>query len=585
MSAGFRLWLIWLLAAVVTVFVTLQLTSASYFQGQFLPVGQDAFYHARRILDAVSTGHVYQYDAMMQVPEGGWITWPWAYDAAMAATVRAIMHLLPGSDPVAVLMHLPPLLSLVALAFLAGICLELRLSAALAATVAFCFALSAYTEYQFGVGSLDHHGAEQVATLGALWLGLRWFSRPESGARGCLLGLWFGLVLGVHTGLFMLQIPLLAAVAISWWRGTLKVTFRAACWFAAGLLLGSLLILAPAQTFWSARFDVYYLSGLQLYVSVCTIFVMLYVSRSPCTPRSLWRLLVLCALLSLPLLSAVGFSRGFLSGKLATISGIDEIRSPFAIARDAGGLRRISQIYTLLIWIMPLAWIASVVMAWRSRETHRLYFWTACTFGLSLLPLQLRMASFGVFYLYLPLVVLAAIAMEKWTKARTAVMVGLVGALCLAYFPTVRYQLFGPNLPAGESQFATLQPILPALREACAHDPGVVLAEPGDGHMIRYFTECAVIANNFRLTPIDVAKVTEATELIGLPIEQLRLRAPNVKYVVARLVSPVETADPVLFEQLLQSDHLPEGVEPLVQLTVTHEDGRAERFLGAYRLH
>jgi hypothetical protein len=585
MSDGFRLWLIWLLAAAVTVFITLQLTSASYFQGQFLPVGQDAFYHARRILDAVSTGHVYQYDAMMQVPEGGWITWPWAYDAAMAMAVRVVTQLLPVSDPVMVLMHLPPLLSLLALACLAGICRELRLPAVLTLFVAFCFALSAYTAYQFGVGSLDHHGAEQVATLGALWLGLRWLSRPESGARGSLLGLWLGLALGVHTGMFMLQIPLLAAVAISWWRGTLTVTFRSTGWFALGLLLGTLLILAPADTFWSSRFDVYYLSGLQLYVSACTCLVMLYVSRNPRTPRSLWRLLALCALLAIPLLSAIGFSGGFLSGKLATISNIDEIRSPFAIALQDGGLRRISQIYTLLIWTMPLAWIASVVMVLRSRETHRLYFWTACTFGLSLLPLQLRMASFSVFYLYLPLIVLAAIAIEKWVRARAAILAGLVAALGLAYFPTVRYQLFGPNLPAGERQFATLQPILPALRDACAKDPGVVLAEPGDGHMIRYFTECSVIANNFRLTPLDVSKVTEAFELIGLPVEQLRLRAPSVKYVVARLVAPVETEHPVLFEQLLQSEQLPGDVEPLVQLTVTHDDGRTEKFLGAYRLH
>jgi hypothetical protein len=195
------------------------------------------------------------------------------------------------------------------------------------------------------------------------------------------------------------------------------------------------------------------------------------------------------------------------------------------------------------------------------------------------------MASFSVFYLYLPWVVLAASALEGRARYRTTIMLGLVATLVLAYFPTVRYQLFGPNLPAGESQFATLQPVLPALREACARDPGVVLAEPGDGHMIRYLTQCAVIANNFRLTPTDVAKVREATRLIQLPLEQLRIRAPDVKYVVARLVAPVETAHPVLFEQLLQSERLPEGVEPLVQLTVTHEDGRAEKFLGAYRLH
>ena len=146
----------------------------------------------------------------------------------------------------------------------------------------------------------------------------------------------------------------------------------------------------------------------------------------------------------------------------------------------------------------------------------------------SLVPLQLRMASFGVFYLYLPLIVLAAAAMRGGRGHGTRIWRPRSIALCAAYYPTVRYQLFRPEPARGGA--CSLRPcsrLLPVLRDACAQDPGVVLAEPGDGHMIRYFTKCSVIANNFRLTPLDVAKVQRRVPDYRVPVEQVRLSAPT----------------------------------------------------------
>ena len=86
-------------------------------------------------------------------------------------------------------------------------------------------------------------------------------------------------------------------------------------------------------------------------------------------------------------------------------------------------------------------------------------------------------------------------------------------------------------------------------------------------------------------TPMDISKINEAMALIGLPLEEVRRRAPQVKYVVARLVAPNESENPVLFHQLFSTQGpRPPGVETLVEVSATQADGHAEKFLGVYRI-
>jgi hypothetical protein len=584
LSASFRYTLVWLFTALVAVFITLQMTSASFIDGQYLPVGHDAFYHGRRILDAVASGRLFQFDPMMHVPQGDWVAWPWTYDFVLARAVGLVMAATGSTNATAILMHLPPLLAAITVGVVLGIGAELRLPIAVSAVAALCFAVHAFTQYQFGVGALDHHGAEQLATLGALWLGLRWFNRPASALRAGLAGAWLGAVLGIHTAMFILQLPLLVALLLAWLRGE-QMPLRVSLGFAAALLLATATILAPAVTFWQWRFVIYYLSWLHLYVAACTCLVVLFLARYPYSRAALLRLLLLAIGLAIPLLAALAFSRGFLSGDLATISDIDEIYSPLAIAAQEQGLRRINQLYTLLVWIAPLTLLTCIIMAVREQAAARRYFWLASAFGLALLLLQLRLGSLGVYFLYLPLLLLTHMAATRLPRTRIALWIFAGSALLVAYYPTFRHQLFNDHVPAMDQQYSTLRPLLPVLRDACARDPGVVLAEPGDGHLIRYFTECPVISNNFRLTPLDVAKVRESLDLISLPLAEVRARAPEVKYVVARLVAPNESPDPVLFLELL-GPVPPEDpdLQTLVELKVNQPDGKQQKFLGAYRI-
>ena len=186
---------------------------------------------------------------MMHVPEGDWITWPWAYDSALAGWYGSVIGLCRPPIRSAVLMHLPPLLGIVSVgvrrrALAPGCACRMRWSR----SPRLCFALHAFTEYQFGVGSLDHHGAEQLATLGAL-VARSALVRPTRAA--CARRTAWALARRVHWRphrLFVLQLPLLRGrhLLLSGKCRSDVPTRQAAIWFAAALLAGTLLILLPA---------------------------------------------------------------------------------------------------------------------------------------------------------------------------------------------------------------------------------------------------------------------------------------------------------------------------------------------------
>jgi hypothetical protein len=114
-----------------------------------------------------------------------------------------------------------------------------------------------------------------------------------------------------------------------------------------------------------------------------------------------------------------------------------------------------------------------------------------------------------------------------------AILAALAVALVLAYVPGVK-RIFERKALANDVYYQITRPIYPALAEACAHAPGTVLAEPFDGHYIRFHTNCSVIANPFLVTPLNEAKFLEERRLLELPAARLQAQAPYVKYVFVR---------------------------------------------------
>jgi len=98
----------WLIFSLITVAVAMLYTSASFVDGHYIPVGNDSFYHARRIIDAaIGVRGFYQFDTMIHVPEGSWLNWPWAYDYLLALALRGALWVRPDVQAMKFLAFVP----------------------------------------------------------------------------------------------------------------------------------------------------------------------------------------------------------------------------------------------------------------------------------------------------------------------------------------------------------------------------------------------------------------------------------------------------------------------------------------------
>ena len=184
------------------------------------PTGNDSFYHARRILDAaVGNRGVFQFDDLLHVPDGAWVSWPWGYDYLLAKATQAALWLHPGLDPMAFLSYVPVAWIAVNAALFLAACRAIGLSVEFRLLAMLCFALSPLTQLLHAVGMIDHHYVEHTFVLLAVWLGIRWFQRPADRRRALGLGVALGVAPAFHNGLFILQLLPLFAVFAAWLRG------------------------------------------------------------------------------------------------------------------------------------------------------------------------------------------------------------------------------------------------------------------------------------------------------------------------------------------------------------------------------
>jgi asparagine N-glycosylation enzyme membrane subunit Stt3 len=267
MTDGFRLTIAWLAASVVALAVALAPLSAAFVDGHYVPIGPDSFYHARRILDTVANpADFYQFDPRMHVPEGGLIIWPWAYDYVMSLLVRAGLALGFSNDALSVLVHIPVFAFPVCLALVAAICRQLRLSVIATFLAMLATAALPLNQGLYGIGNIDHHFAEHLFVLASLASGMAWLRKPESTRRAALVGMILGIAPGVHTALFILQLPLSAALAIAWLRKLpIPPTVRA---YSIAQVIAALCVGLPSLALREGLFQFETLSWFQVYVAV-----------------------------------------------------------------------------------------------------------------------------------------------------------------------------------------------------------------------------------------------------------------------------------------------------------------------------
>jgi hypothetical protein len=524
--------LLWFAAGAAAFILALYELSGTLVAGHYVPGDPDSFYHAHRILDAVASPFsMVQFDPRIHAPEGSWVTWPWAYDMLMAWVGHIAVYGFAVRDPLSVLAYVAPLWVFVNAGLIAAAAAELRLSLPLRAVAMFCFACSPLTQELHRAGMLDHHYVEYSFVLGTLLLGLRWFGRIDSAGRAAALGVLLGAAPAFHNGLFIVQLPVLAAVALRWLLGR-SLPHRSAAAFAAALMLSTLLMLLPSEPFRRLMFSFALQSWFHLLIAATTALLVWEASVLSRSVRSTALIAVSAVLPLLLIWNQVLVGGDFLSGQLVDLDQMAEVKGIFSYLRE-GDFHSLNDLYGGLIWLAPLGVIG---LCWRLRyqaDDASLYFAVISLFGAALMTQQFRLENYGSFTLYLPLLVLAEMARRRWPPRAWQIATGAFAVAAVAAVPAYAGMTTRPPL-GGSVDYEMTRGIYPPLAAACASHPGVVLADNADGHFIIYHTACSVIADDFIITAQHERKLLEAQRLMQSPLDQVIAEAPYVRYLYVR---------------------------------------------------
>jgi asparagine N-glycosylation enzyme membrane subunit Stt3 len=246
---------LWLLIGLLAAGVCSLTWPAAHFADEYVPYSNDSFYHARRILDTVADpASFYEFDSRIHAPEGSLLTWPWGYDYAMAWLVRAGLALGVADSPSGILIWLPVLAVFVSMGLMLLLARRLGVTGPFIVIAGLAAALSPLTQYLHTVGQIDHHYAEYIFILASLACGLRWLQRPDDRRAAVIIGAVLGVAPVIHNGLFILQLPLLAALLVLWLQD-IRLPMRTALWFAGALLVATLAIVVPSLPFRIGLFE------------------------------------------------------------------------------------------------------------------------------------------------------------------------------------------------------------------------------------------------------------------------------------------------------------------------------------------
>jgi hypothetical protein len=598
MTTSFKLTLMWLLAALAALVVGLAPVSGAFVDGHFIPVGPDGFYHARRILDAVADPSAFfQYDTLTHVPEGNLITWPWFYDYVMSLLVRLMLALHLARDPMTALVHIPVLLFTLAPLLVMSIARKLEMPLGLTLLAMLATAFFPLNQSIYSVGNIDHHYCEHLFVLGTLNATLGWLLRPQSRAWAILCGATFGAATGIHSALFILQLPLLGTFLLLWLRRQPLPRHTGA--FALALVAVQLAIALPSLPLQLGSFNYYMLSWFQPYVAACTGVAVVLLARLPRTGRGLAIFGGASLLLLLPTLHQVLYAGDFFSNSIGGMGDLMEVRSVLQLAKDTS-FTFVAENYTWLIVLLPATALLCAWWLWRPRTPLQAHFALTALAGLVLLPMQARLQYFGSFALYMPW--LLAIG-QRWHAPRTRVLATGAAALVVlaASLQGLQQRVFSPHVLSEEPNYSATYQMYAPLAARCADEPGLVLADPSEGHYLRFHTRCSVIANNFLVTPHDVAKWNEAQRLLNLPANRLADAAPEVRYVFVQRATifvlgadgklkfaPGEYGDhpeyPLVHELLgVEESSLPAGFELIFEMRQSPADPPFARVLAVRR--
>ncbi len=529
---------IWVLASLIAAALALELTHATYLDGEWHPVSNDSFYHARRILDAVESPRgFYQFDETIHAPEGSWLTWPWAYDWFMAKFVQAWQYFSPTMDSMEIITHTAVYWIFVNAALLLGITVVVNLPTNMSALVMLGFALSPLTQSLHGVGLIDHHYVEYTFVLLTLLTGLVWFKKPDRPGRAITLGITLGIAPAFHTGLFILQAPVLLALFLLWLQH--KTPHRDSMFaLSCSLILSMLVALMPSEPFQQGQFQFSVLSWFHLYIASTSTLFIAGMAKFKFSTKHLIGFWVLGIALLIPIWQDTLGGTAFLSKQIPFLSGITEARSPYQMIVGTQGFWKTMGYYSMFGLLAPLLIPLYIYRGWKSRTGVDIFLAIMVVLGIGLLLTQYRLNYFGSFAVLLGWAIPLNDKFEFISRRpKTTFSIGLI-IVILAFLPSVSNVLFLRYSLGWEDSYQESLPLFAELKKRCDENPGIVLVDNNFGHLVRFHTKCSVIANNFLMTDQHVNKLNEMLRYLKMSPEELLDNKPNeLRYVFARMHS------------------------------------------------
>ena len=525
----------WLIASTIAITLALLVTSASFVDGEYVPVSNDSFYHARRILDAaIGERGFYQFDNMIHVPEGSWINWPWGYDYLMASALSVALKLRPTMEPMAFLAHVPVAWLFVNIGLLTLLARRIALSPSLTAVALLGFAMMPITQTTHGVGSIDHHYFEMTFVLATIVAGLGFFSLTKGRRAALSLGIVLGIAPAFHNGLFILQVPVLLCLFVLWLRGQMP-SMQKSTWFSAALFASTLLILLPSEPFRDMQFEFWTLSWFHLYVAACSAIGTLFIALRPFSIKNTVVLAALVIVLVIPLFAKIVMGAAFLGGDLVLLDQITEARSPILRLWDIGGYMWIAVFYSWLVYLSPILIVVFAIRAWRDKDPAGIFFAIFVVCGLALLLTQIRFNPYGSWALMVATSLVIQDISKRYGVSMLATTAVTLLAVAIAFQPPLQNRLLKNYPPGMDDEYGATRYLFKSLAASCAEDPGVVIAYSDDGNYIRYHTDCSIIANNFIMTPQHEEKLLELDAKMRFDPQQFLDEVDGIKYVYTRM--------------------------------------------------
>jgi asparagine N-glycosylation enzyme membrane subunit Stt3 len=545
MSRKYLLVVIWVVCSFVAAALSLEFTHATYYLGEWHPLGNDSFYHARRILDAVDSPRgFYQFDEMIHAPEGSWLTWPWAYDWLMAKFVQVWQFFDPAKDSMMIITHIAVYWIFVNAALLTMIGYVLGLPTGLIGLVLFGFALSPLTQALHGVGLIDHHYVEYTFILLTVLTGLAWLKRPEQSWRAAALGITLGIAPAFHTGLFILQLPVLFTLFVLWMQKRLPEKDSVLA-LAIALTLAMLAALLPSEPFQQGQFQFSVLSWFHLYIAAASTLFISSMGRFAFSPKMLGIFVIVGIALLIPIWQDTLGGAAFLSQRIAMLETISEAQSPLEMMfNKKHGFWVTLGYYSVFGLLMPLLIPVYIYRGFKVTSAAQLFFAVMVVFGMSLLLTQYRLNYFGSFAILLGWAVVLNDAFDIFRRRPKLVYSLGTVIVFLAFLPGVFHVLFSRYALSWDDMYKESLPLMEALDERCEVNPGIALVDNNFGHILRYHTACSVIANNFLMTPQHEEKIDEMWTYMSMSPEELLENKPEeMKYVFIRLAGFLQRAD------------------------------------------